>query len=91
MLYIQYKNVVPMTNLLLEEKEEESEKINGSNQGEWKNTLLSILCRLVPKGLQAGSLEDISVENSLWKRESAHLKQRYAMKVEFERGLAKKT
>jgi hypothetical protein len=80
-----------MANLPLGEEDEEGEKIEGSHQREWKNTPLSILCRLVPKGLQAGSLEDISVENSLWKRESAHLKQRYVMKVEFERSLAEKT
>jgi hypothetical protein len=49
LLYIRCKNVVPTTYLPLEEEDEESEKIEGGNGGKWKNTMPSVLCRLVPK------------------------------------------
>lgn len=43
------EKVIMLFAYSIEEKKDEGEKINGSNQGEWKNTLLSILCSLVPK------------------------------------------
>lgn len=38
-----------MTDLSLEEEDEEVEKVEGCNHREWKNSLLPILCRLVPE------------------------------------------
>lgn len=38
-----------MTDLSLEEEDEEVEKIEGCNNREWKNPLLATLCRLVPE------------------------------------------
>jgi hypothetical protein len=40
---------VPMPNLAFEEEDKKGEKIEGCNNGESKNTLLSISCRRVPK------------------------------------------
>lgn len=38
-----------MTDLSLEKEDEEVEKIEGCNNREGKNSLLPILCRLVPE------------------------------------------
>jgi hypothetical protein len=49
LLDIRRGNAAPVIDLSLEEKDEEREKIEGCNQPEWKNTILSILYRFVPK------------------------------------------
>ena len=49
LLYIRCKNVVPTTDLPLEDENEESEKIEGCDDDKGKNAPLSTLCRLVPK------------------------------------------
>jgi hypothetical protein len=41
---------VPTTNMPLEEEDEEGEKIGSRNNGEGKDALLSVSCRLVAKG-----------------------------------------
>ena len=38
-----------MTDLSLKEEDEEIEKVDGCNNREWKNSLLTILYRLVPE------------------------------------------
>jgi hypothetical protein len=52
LLDVQCKNGVPTTDLTLEEEDQEGEKIDGCNDSEWENTLLSILRRHVRKGYE---------------------------------------
>jgi hypothetical protein len=48
LLYIIW-NVEPTPNLAFQEEDKKGEKIAGCNNGESKNTLLSISCRCVPE------------------------------------------
>lgn len=43
LLYIRCKDVTPTTDLPLADEDEEGEKIDGCNDGEWKNTLPPVL------------------------------------------------
>ena len=49
LLDVRRENAAPTIDMCLEEEEEEREKIEGCDQPEWKNTILSILCRFVPE------------------------------------------
>jgi hypothetical protein len=89
LLYIQCKNVVQTTDLTLEEEDEEGDTIEGYNDGELKNTLLSTFCRLALKDCEHEAEDILAGESNSGKRQWTYLKERYAMKAGFERGFAK--
>ena len=65
-----------MTDLSLEEEDGEVEKIEGCNHREWKNSLLPMLCRLVPQNCEQEA-KRVLVFEPLWKRASAPEREVY--------------
>ena len=47
LLDVRRENAATTIDMCLEEEEEEREKIEGCDQPEWKNTILSILYRFI--------------------------------------------